>query len=154
MVLCISWTEVEEILCDGPRFRLGSQQIPHQPILQKVPPNAARKLCETEAEGEKEGKPEIVGSHWSILLLLNPRLVYEAARGLALEMFPDVGGSMDPAVRPCILVPSLTHDCSPIQMILQKDEEQTEHYYKGGSLVMKFEQRIVYDEIVSFEPLE
>ena len=43
-------------------------------------------------------------SHRGILLTLDPALVDEAASGLALQVLPDVGSSMDPAVRPEIII--------------------------------------------------
>ena len=34
-----------------------------QAVLEEVPPDTARELGKAKAEGEKEGEPEIVGSH-------------------------------------------------------------------------------------------
>ena len=43
-------------------------------------------------------------AHRGILLTLDPALVDEAASGLALQVLPDVGRSMDPTVRPEISI--------------------------------------------------
>ena len=48
----------------------------------------------------------------------------------------------------------LAHNGSAIKMILQEDEEQTEHDHERGGLVMEPEERVVYGELVPLEPLQ
>merc|ERR1719361_1816666 len=131
VVLGVSRAEVQEVLGDHSRFSSGAEEVPHQAVLKEVPPHTARELGEAEAECEKEGQPEVVGGHRGILLALNPALVDEATSGLALQVLPDVGSSMDPAVRPGILVASLADNCSPVKMVFEEDEQQSEHYDEG-----------------------
>jgi len=66
----------------------------------------------------------------------------------------DVGGAVNPAVRTGVLISSLAHNGSAIKMILQEDEEQTEHDHERGGLVMEPEERVVYGELVPLEPLQ
>ena len=70
------------------------------------------------------------------------------------------------------MVSALANNSSSIQVILHEDEEQSKHHDEGGGLediiennvdkkhsrinylVMELEQKVVNDEIISFEPLE
>jgi len=52
------------------------------------------------------------------------------------------------------VVSALANNSSSIQVILHEDEEQSKHHDEGGGLVMELEQKVVNDEIISFEPLE
>lgn len=61
---------------------------------------------------------------------------------------------MDPAVRPGVLVPALADDGPAVQVVLKEDEEQPEHDHECGGLVVELEERIVYRELVTFEPFE
>ena len=61
---------------------------------------------------------------------------------------------MDPAVGLGILVPALADDGPPVQVVLQEYEEQPEHDHECGSLMVEPEERIVYSELVTFEPFE
>ena len=41
--------------------------VPDHVSLKEVPPEAPGELGEPKAEGEEEGKPQVVGGDWSIL---------------------------------------------------------------------------------------
>jgi len=154
VVLGVSHAEVKEVLADDGRVALSAQDVPDETILQEVPPEGARELGEAEAECKKEGNPEIIGSHGGVLLGLYLGLVHEAAGSLALQMFSYIGCTVDPAVRPGVLVPALADDGPPVQVVLQEDEEQPEHDHECGGLVVELEERIVYRELITFEPFE
>jgi len=85
---------------------------------------------------------------------VNLALINKTSSGLALQMVPHIGSTVDPAVGPCIIVATLADNGSSIQMIFQENEEQSKHHNERGCLVVKFEQRIVYREFVTLEPFE
>lgn len=128
--------------------------VPDHVALEEVPPHAARELGEPEAEREQERQPEVVRSHRSVLWTLDLRLVDEAAGRLSLEVRPNVGSSVDPAVRSGVLVPALADDGSTVQVVLQEDEQQPEHDHERRGLVMQPEEGVVYGEFVALEPFQ
>merc|ERR1719220_1585355 len=127
VVLGVSRTEVEEILGDHSPLSSGAEKTSNQVVLEELPPETARELCKAKAEGEEEGKPEVVGRHRSVFLALNPALVDKAAGGFPLQVLSDVSRPVDPAVRPGILVPPLADNGSSIKMVFQEDEQQPKH---------------------------
>jgi len=154
MVAAEAGLELHEVVGDCLRVGLVAEDVLEHASLEDASPEGARHLGEPEAEGEEEGKPEIVGGDGSVGLGGDLGLIHEASGGLALQVIPHIGSAVDPAVGLGIMVSALADNGSSVKMILQEDEQQSKHNNEGGGLVVKLEQGIVYGEIVSFEPFE
>ena len=100
VVLGVPGPEAEEVPGDSGRLEPPGEQVLHHVVLQVFSPQAAGELCESEAEGEEEGEPQVVGGDGGVLLRGDLALVHEAAGGLALQVVPHVGSPVDPAVGP------------------------------------------------------
>ncbi len=59
-----------------------------------------RELCKHVEQGEEVGQPEVVGGDGGVLLGVQLALVHKAAGGAALQLGPDIGRAVDPAVGP------------------------------------------------------
>ena len=57
-----------------------------------------RELGEHVEQGEEVGEPEVVGSDGGVLRAVQTRLVNIAAGGDALEVGPDIGRAVHPAI--------------------------------------------------------
>ena len=94
--------ELHKVVSDGLGVGLLANDISEHSSLQDASPERARHLGEAEAEGEEEGKPEIVGGDGSIGLGGDLGLVHETSSGLPLEMISHVGSAVNPTVGPRI----------------------------------------------------
>ena len=57
-------------------------------------------LGEDEEQGEEVGQPEVVGGDGGVLLRVQLALIHIAAGGHALQLGPDIGRAVNPAVGP------------------------------------------------------
>jgi len=154
MISAESWLKLDEVVSDGFWVTVGSDDVLQHSSFQKTSPEGAGHLGESKAEGEKEGKPKIVGGDRSICGTCDPGLINEASCRLSLEVVSYVSCSVDPAVGPGIIISSLANDRSSVKMIFQENKQQSKHNNEGCGLMMKLKQRIVYCEFVTLEPFE
>ena len=99
VVLSVLVPVVVEVISDLPNFllipclavvsaplRLGSvclalQDAANEAVLKEPLPRRPREPGQDEADGEEVGQPQVVGSHWGVLLRLDLGLVHETPRG-------------------------------------------------------------------------
>ena len=98
LILAESWLKLDEVVSDGFWVTVGSDDVLQHSSFQKTSPQGAGHLGESKAEGEKEGKPEIVGGDRSICCTCDPGLINEASCHLPLEVISHVSCSVDPAI--------------------------------------------------------
>ena len=67
-------------------------------VLKEFLPQRVRELGEHVEHGEEVGQPEVVGGDGGVLGGLQAALVHIAAGGDTLEMLPDIGGPVHPAI--------------------------------------------------------
>ena len=77
-----------------------AQDLSDQVVFKEALPGRVRGLGEHEEEGEEVGQPEVVGGDGGVLLGVQLALVHKAACGPALQLRPDIGRAVDPAVGP------------------------------------------------------
>ena len=98
LILAESWLKLDEVVSDGFWVTVGSDDVLQHSSFQKTSPQGAGHLGESKAEGEKEGKPKIVGGDRSICGTCDPGLINEASCHLPLEVISHVSCSVDPAI--------------------------------------------------------
>ena len=84
-------------------------------------------------------------------------LVHKAPSCLALQMFVHIRRPMDPTVlvgvrRELLGLACLADDCLHVQVVLDEDEDEADHDYEGGHLVVEFEEGAVNFRLVTSEP--
>lgn len=78
----------------------SAQDLSDQVVFKEALPDRVRELGEHKEQGEEVGQPEVVGGDGGVLLRVQLTLIHKAASGSALQLGPDIGRAVNPAVGP------------------------------------------------------